>query len=48
MSERADELESILMGVPVEKAANRDAVANPKALDYFIAYAKTQADYSLT
>ncbi|MEP7243727.1 MAG: acetoacetate--CoA ligase, partial [Gammaproteobacteria bacterium] len=38
----------ILMGVPVEKAANRDAVANPKALDYFIAYAKTQADYSLT
>jgi acetoacetyl-CoA synthetase len=38
----------ILMGVPVEKAANRDAVANPKALDYFIAYAKTQRDYSLT
>ena len=37
----------ILMGVPVEKAANRDAVANPKALDYFIAYAKTQRDYSL-
>jgi acetoacetyl-CoA synthetase len=38
----------ILMGVPVEKAANRDAVANPKALDYFIAYAKTQRDYRLT
>jgi acetoacetyl-CoA synthetase len=38
----------MLMGVPVEKAANRDAVANPKALDYFITYAKTQRDYSLT
>jgi acetoacetyl-CoA synthetase len=38
----------ILMGVPVEKAANRDAVANPKALDYFVSYAKTQRDYSLT
>jgi acetoacetyl-CoA synthetase len=38
----------ILMGVPLEKAANRDAVANPKALDYFITYAKTQRDYSLT
>jgi acetoacetyl-CoA synthetase len=38
----------ILMGVAPEKAANRDAVANPQALDYFTAYAKNQADYSLT
>jgi acetoacetyl-CoA synthetase len=38
----------ILMGVPPEKAANRDAVANPRALDYFVSYAKTQKDYSLT
>jgi acetoacetyl-CoA synthetase len=38
----------ILMGVAPEKAANRDAVANPQALDYFIAYAQTQQDYSLT
>ena len=38
----------ILMGVPVEKAANRDAVANPSSLDYFVDYAKTQRDYSLT
>jgi acetoacetyl-CoA synthetase len=38
----------ILMGVPPEKAANRDAVANPQALDYFITYAKNQTDYSLT
>jgi acetoacetyl-CoA synthetase len=38
----------ILMGTPVEKAANRDAVANPRSLDYFVDYAKTQRDYSLT
>jgi acetoacetyl-CoA synthetase len=38
----------ILMGLPLEKAANRDAVANPQALDYFVDYAKTQRDYSLT
>jgi acetoacetyl-CoA synthetase len=38
----------ILMGMAPEKAANRDAVANPRALDYFISYAKTQKDYSLT
>ena len=37
----------ILMGVPLEKAANRDAAANPHALDYFVQYAKTQKDYSL-
>jgi acetoacetyl-CoA synthetase len=38
----------ILSGVPVEKAANRAAVANPEALDYFIEYARTQRDYSLS
>ncbi len=38
----------ILMGMAPEKAANRDAVANPQALDYFTAYAKNQTDYSLT
>ena len=37
----------ILMGVPPEKAANRDAVANPQALDYFAEYVRTQTDYSL-
>ncbi len=37
----------ILMGVPMDKAANRDAVANPQALDYFLAYARSQSDYSL-
>ena len=35
------------MGVPAEKAANRAAVANVEALDYFIHYAQTQRDYSL-
>ena len=38
----------ILMGVAPERAANRDAVANPQALDYFVAYAGSQAEYSLT
>jgi acetoacetyl-CoA synthetase len=38
----------ILMGVASEKAANRDAVANPQVLDYFIDYSKNQTDYSLT
>jgi acetoacetyl-CoA synthetase len=38
----------ILMGVLPEQAANRDAVANPLALDYFCEYVRTQSDYSLT
>jgi acetoacetyl-CoA synthetase len=33
----------ILMGTPVEKAASRDSLANPKALDYFIEMAKRLA-----
>jgi acetoacetyl-CoA synthetase len=37
----------ILMGVAPEKAANRDAVANPLALDFFIVYAENQSDYEL-
>src|SRR5262249_6626571 len=37
----------ILMGVPPEKAANRAALANPTALDYFIDYAKRQTHYPL-
>ena len=36
----------ILMGLPPEKAANRSALANPAALDYFIEYARTQSDYT--
>jgi acetoacetyl-CoA synthetase len=38
----------ILMGVPVEKAANRAAMANVESLDYFVEYASTQRDYSLS
>jgi acetoacetyl-CoA synthetase len=38
----------ILMGVAVEKAANRAAMAQAESLDYFIEYARTQRDYSLT
>jgi acetoacetyl-CoA synthetase len=35
----------ILMGVPAEQAANRAALANPTALDFFISYANSQTDY---
>ena len=35
----------ILMGVPPDKAANRAAMANVDALDFFIEYARTQQDY---
>jgi acetoacetyl-CoA synthetase len=38
----------ILAGLPPEKAANRDAVSNPQALDFFIDYVSTQQDYSMT
>jgi acetoacetyl-CoA synthetase len=37
----------ILLGTPVELAANRNAMANPESLDFFANYAKTQKDYSL-
>ena len=35
----------ILMGVPADKAANRAAMADPHALDFFVEYAATQQDY---
>jgi acetoacetyl-CoA synthetase len=31
----------ILMGTPVEKAASRDSLANPAALDWFVELAGT-------
>jgi acetoacetyl-CoA synthetase len=37
----------ILMGVDPDKAANRAALRNPAALDYFIDYAKDQRDFAL-
>lgn len=37
----------ILMGVSPEKAANRNTMANPHSLDYFVEYAKAQKDYKL-
>jgi acetoacetyl-CoA synthetase len=37
----------LLMGVPLEKAANTSAMADPAALDAFIDYAHNQKDYSL-
>jgi acetoacetyl-CoA synthetase len=38
----------ILLGVPLEKAANRNAMAEPQSLDYFVGYAKQQQDYVLS
>ena len=37
----------ILQGVSPENAANRSAMAEPAALDFYIDYAATQRDYSL-
>jgi len=38
----------ILMGMSPEKAVNQSAMANPHAIDYFIQYARSQTDYSLS
>ena len=35
----------ILRGMPAEQAANRNAMANPGSLDFFVRYAKTQQHY---
>ncbi len=37
----------ILLGVPPDEAANRNAMANPQSLDAFAAYARDQQDYRL-
>jgi acetoacetyl-CoA synthetase len=37
----------ILLGAHVEQAANRNAMANPDSLDFFVNYARTQNDYPL-
>jgi acetoacetyl-CoA synthetase len=37
----------LLMGVPLEKAANTSAMADPSSLDAFIDYARTQHDYTM-
>jgi acetoacetyl-CoA synthetase len=36
----------ILLGQDVEAVASRDAMADPAALDYFVDYARRQADYT--
>jgi len=30
----------ILLGQPIERSANRDAMANPASLDWFVAFAR--------
>jgi acetoacetyl-CoA synthetase len=37
----------ILLGTPVEAAADRNAMADPAAFDAFVSYARTQQDYAL-
>jgi acetoacetyl-CoA synthetase len=37
----------ILLGAPADEAANRNAMANPVALDFFADYAATQEDYQI-
>lgn len=37
----------ILMGMAIEQAANRNAMANAHSLDFFAEYARTQRDYFL-
>jgi len=37
----------ILMGIPLEKAANTGVMSNPASLDYFLNFAKERKDYSL-
>jgi acetoacetyl-CoA synthetase len=37
----------ILMGTPLEKAANPSVMRNPESLDYFLRFAAEKADYSL-
>ena len=37
----------ILLGVPPDEAANRNAMANPQSLDAFAEYARAQQDYRL-
>ena len=36
----------ILMGAAPEKAASRDAMANPESIDYFVRFAQESTDYS--
>lgn len=38
----------ILMGAPLEKAANPSVMRNPDSLDYFVRFAAERADYSLS
>jgi hypothetical protein len=35
------------MGVPLDKAANTSAMADPSALDAFLDYVRSQHDYSV-
>ena len=36
-------IKKILLGQPVEKSVNRDSMANPNSIDWFVEYAKTRS-----
>ena len=38
-------MRKILMGWPLEKAASRDAMTNPEAIDWFVRFAEESIDY---
>ena len=38
----------ILLGMNPDKAASRDAMSNPRAIEYFVGFAKTQTTYQTT
>jgi acetoacetyl-CoA synthetase len=41
-------IRKILLGTPVDEAVDRNAMANPDALEPFVSYARNQTDYSTT
>jgi acetoacetyl-CoA synthetase len=41
-------IRKIISGVPVEKAANKDAMANPDTLNFYISYTQNNEDFELS
>jgi acetoacetyl-CoA synthetase len=39
-------IKKLLLGQPIEKVVNRDAMANPQCLDWYVAFAKERATSS--
>ena len=39
-------IKKLLLGQPLDKVVNRDAMANPSSLDWFVAFAQRRAEAS--